>query len=125
MALDKSKKGSKRKKKVLKSRVRKIKPKSDDGEPKELPFEVPLIDFGNLGNKREVRDKLFRGLTDVGFLVLTNHGIPDELINRVYDQATNFYSTTHEQRMRVTNQVGSQMIHEGSAFTPTPFANSP
>mgnify|MGYP000074744007 CR=1 FL=1 len=46
---------------------------------------------------KDLQDVLFNGLTDIGFLVLTNHGIPDELIKKVYKISTDFYSTTHEE----------------------------
>lgn len=98
----------------------------DQDEPKEpeLPFEVPIIDFGNIATDKGTQDLLFRGLTDVGFLILDNHGIPQELIDQVHRLSTQFYSATHEQRMRVTNE-SKIMKHEGSAFTTTPFLNSP
>ena len=100
-----------------------------DGKPKlveipdELPFEVPIIDYKNLPTDKSIQDKLFKGLTDVGFLVLANHGMPDALIKKVHKISTQFYSCTHEQRVRVAKE-SKIMMHEGSAFTTTPFKNS-
>ena len=106
-----------------------IKRAETDGKPKlvevpdELPFEVPIIDYKNLPSDKSIQDKLFKGLTDVGFLVLANHGMPDALIKKVHKISTQFYSCTHEQRIRVANE-SKIMMHEGSAFTTTPFKNS-
>lgn len=117
-------------------KVRRIKPKSFEAldgsistKPNEfathaIDFHVPDIDFGNLKEK-EVQDTLFRGLTDVGFLILSNHGIEDELIQKVYKVSTDFYSGTHEERMRMTDREGSLLISEGSAFTDEPYTTSP
>ena len=51
---------------------------------------IPLIDL-SLG-RQEVADALAATLEHVGFFIVVNHGVPQDLIRRVFDEAERFHA---------------------------------
>lgn len=57
---------------------------------------VPTIDLGpyfegSTDGKQQVAEAVDRACQDIGFLVTTNHGIPTELVDRVYNLSRQFF----------------------------------
>jgi isopenicillin N synthase-like dioxygenase len=73
--------------------------------------EIPLIDLAPLRNglagAREIAPRLNRALEDTGFLIIVNHGVPKDLIERTFAEAKRFHDqpleTKHALRMNAHN----------------------
>ena len=65
--------------------------------PAELPFtRIPIVDFGEFihggaGQQREVAAQIGDACAHVGFMYLVNHGIPNELVDRVFRLAEELF----------------------------------
>jgi len=74
---------------------------------KRLPFsEIPVIDFGPFLNgadeaREEVAARIGAACREAGFFYLKNHGIPDELFDRVYAEARRFFSLPESKKREV------------------------
>ncbi|XP_071520189.1 uncharacterized protein [Panulirus ornatus] len=63
--------------------------------------KIPLVDLGQLGleHKEEPRQEelqrvarqLHEAFRDIGFVYLTNHGVPDHQLNRLYESSSSFF----------------------------------
>ena len=67
---------------------------------------IPLIDLapisdGSLSGARQIAPELRRALEDIGFLMIINHGVPQDLIDRTFAQAKRF----HDQDMAAKRAV--------------------
>ncbi|ETW84068.1 hypothetical protein HETIRDRAFT_314440, partial [Heterobasidion irregulare TC 32-1] len=60
-------------------------------------FKIPLIDFskyrqaGSLSEKRNVADEIVKGFTEVGFIYLQGHGIPNATIKNAFSKSEDFF----------------------------------
>ena len=76
-----------------------------------MQTEIPLIDLAPLENgltgAREIAPRLNRALEDTGFLIIVNHGVPQDLIERTFAEAKRFHDQPMEtklnQRMNAHN----------------------
>ena len=65
--------------------------------PAELPFtRIPIVDFGEFihggaKQQREVAAQIGDACAHVGFMYLVNHGIPNELVDRVFRLAEELF----------------------------------
>lgn len=61
--------------------------------PKQDAFRIPIIDFNKYRNasttaeKEQTAQDVVRGFTEVGFIYLSNHGIPDETVLQTFQKA--------------------------------------
>ncbi len=60
-------------------------------------MNIPVVDLaafvhGNAAQKQEFVAQLGKAYEDVGFVAVKNHGIPDELINKLYTDAASFFT---------------------------------
>lgn len=65
--------------------------------------EVPLIDFapflsGDAAAKKAVADEIGEACEEVGFFMLTSHGVSQESIDDVFSQARRFFAQPREKR---------------------------
>ena len=65
--------------------------------------EIPLIDFapflnGTDEDRQKVSSQIGHACRNVGFFYLSNHGVPLLVIERVYEQATRFFSQSTEEK---------------------------
>ena len=57
-------------------------------------FRIPIIDFSKYRNAKTAAEKeqtaqdVVRGFTDVGFIYLSNHGIPDETVKVAFQKVS-------------------------------------
>lgn len=55
-------------------------------------FRIPIIDFSkyrhasSTAEKEQTAQDVVRGFTDVGFIYLSNHGIPDETVKQTFQK---------------------------------------
>ncbi|XP_077870010.1 uncharacterized protein LOC144362823 [Saccoglossus kowalevskii] len=77
---------------------------------------TPVIDFTAYGLQRESPDEeCFRKLVDevhyalktIGFLYLTNHGIPQTLIDNAFHQSANFFTLPTETKLKYSRPDNS------------------
>lgn len=86
-------------------------------EAKRVPFDsIPLIDLGpfRTGGREErarVADEIGAACRNVGFFYVTNHGVPQELIDRVFGQSRRFFALPDDEKMRV--HIGKSPNHRG------------
>ena len=61
---------------------------------------VDLADFisGNSEKKKKFVEKLGKAFEEVGFVAVRNHGIPDELIDKLYNNVQQFFSLPSEKK---------------------------
>ncbi|KAH9850755.1 Clavaminate synthase-like protein [Lenzites betulinus] len=70
----------------------------------ENTFRIPLIDFSKYRNassvaeKEETANDIVRGFTEVGFIYLTNHGIPQETVQGAFEQSAEFFRLPYEKK---------------------------
>ncbi|KAI0832597.1 Clavaminate synthase-like protein [Trametes gibbosa] len=70
----------------------------------ENTFRIPLIDFGKYLNASSIAEKeqtaqdIVRGFTEVGFIYLNNHGIPQETVQQAFEQSAEFFKLPHEKK---------------------------
>ncbi|KAH9943282.1 Clavaminate synthase-like protein [Epithele typhae] len=67
-------------------------------------FRIPIIDFSkyrhatSAAQKAETAQEIVRGFTDVGFIYLTNHGIPDETVKGAFQKSAEFFRMPIEKK---------------------------
>ncbi len=72
----------------------------------QLAHPIPLIDLaplaeGDLPGARAVAPALRVALEETGFLVITNHGVPQELIDATFTEAKRFHDQSLEAKLAV------------------------
>lgn len=70
--------------------------------------DIPLIDIAALvdgSDPQQVASEIGRSCEEVGFFYITNHGVPSELIERMYTYSKRFFALPFEskQELNVTN----------------------
>jgi isopenicillin N synthase-like dioxygenase len=82
---------------------------------RSLPFDhIPAIDMGPFldGSDRPgVAGRIGRACRDVGFLYLTNHGIPAELVDAAMAQARQFFDLPDERKLAI--HIANSPAHRG------------
>src|ERR1700738_2840667 len=67
---------------------------------------IPAIDLsplrrGSEGDKREVSRRIDAALTEIGFFIVTGHGVSQDLIMAAREQAIAFFALPEEEKMKV------------------------
>jgi isopenicillin N synthase-like dioxygenase len=78
-----------------------------------MASSVPLIDLdpwfhGTAGGRAQVATDIDRALQDSGFLLITGHGVPDELRERTRTSARRFFALPEETKAAYTVSVGGR-----------------
>ncbi|MEP1583550.1 MAG: 2-oxoglutarate and iron-dependent oxygenase domain-containing protein, partial [Marinobacter sp.] len=81
---------------------------------------VPTIDLapyfeGTPEGKAQVAKEVDRACKDIGFLVITNHGIPSELVDRVYSLSRKFFNQPMIEKRKV-DRPSPDMVRGYSAI---------
>jgi len=68
-------------------------------------MSIPVVDLsefisGDFSSKASFVQQLGKAYEDVGFVAVKNHGVPDELITRIYDYVQQFFSLPLEQKLK-------------------------
>jgi isopenicillin N synthase-like dioxygenase len=66
--------------------------------------EVPILDLSNLQAGlpyEELATKLRLSCINIGFAYIVNHGVPEELIDRMFDVSRRFFSLPTEEKLKV------------------------
>lgn len=84
---------------------------------------VPVIDIGGLGDgacRAAVVAEIGAACERVGFMVITGHGVPGELITRMYETSREFFEFPLEHKLRYAAPSGNPYRGYGSveAFGP-------
>ncbi|CAN1145259.1 Feruloyl CoA ortho-hydroxylase F6H1-3 [Linum perenne] len=58
---------------------------------------IPIIDVSNWDDP-QVQDSIFQAATQLGFFQIINHGIPNQVLDKVIDSAHAFYSLPNDER---------------------------
>jgi len=97
-------------------------------------LHVPVIDLGPYlagtpEGKREVARQVGQACRDIGFLVISGHGIPEDLIKKTHALSAEFFALPHMEKLKVDRPAPDQVRGysavggEGLAFSldePTP-----
>ncbi len=75
---------------------------------------VPIIDLspylgGTPEGKRSVAAEVKKACEDIGFLIVSGHGVPDTLINETYDTAKAFFARPLSEKMAVERPAPDQV----------------
>lgn len=76
--------------------------------------KVPIIDVspfleGTPEGKQKVAEEVGRACRDIGFLVITGHGVADALIQQTYDTSKAFFDLPEEEKMKVERPAPDQV----------------
>jgi isopenicillin N synthase-like dioxygenase len=74
---------------------------------------IPIIDVGPFlagaaGSANALASEIVRTCLDTGFLVITNHGVPQEIINRAFAAAASFFALDEASKLAL--KVGKENI---------------
>ncbi|EJF62419.1 Clavaminate synthase-like protein [Dichomitus squalens LYAD-421 SS1] len=70
----------------------------------EDAFRIPIIDFSKYrdaataAEKERTAEEVVRGFTDVGFVYLSNHGIPQETVQQAFQKSAEFFKLPIEKK---------------------------
>jgi len=72
----------------------------------DVPTDVPIIDMspafaGGLEGRRKVAEAIDEACREIGFLIITGHGISDDLCERVLAMSREFFDLPAEEKLRV------------------------
>jgi isopenicillin N synthase-like dioxygenase len=78
--------------------------------------EIPVIDIapllqGDAGARAEVAARIGKACREIGFFYIINHGVPAELIARVYAEAERFFSQSEAEKTQIAIEKSS--VHRG------------
>lgn len=73
---------------------------------------VPVIDIspfrqGNQRARQEVADAVRQACEQIGFLVITGHGIPEATIENLYSRGRDFFSLTSAEKLEIEKPAGT------------------
>nr|XP_053649658.1 uncharacterized protein LOC128700464 isoform X2 [Cherax quadricarinatus] len=101
-------------------RVGQLRITSDLLQPMSPQRKIPVVDLGQLGlgwdkeasqeELQRVARQLHEAFTDIGCAYLTNHGVPDDLVSRVFNSGSAFFRLDQSQKDRYAKNVKT---HEG------------
>src|SRR5437867_3362503 len=84
---------------------------------KRVPLEeVPVIDFGPFlkgtpAERKEVALEIGRACRDIGFFYIINHGVPQQLIGRIFAEAKRFFALPLERKAEIA--IEKSPCHRG------------
>ncbi|KAI9768194.1 MAG: hypothetical protein M1840_005024 [Geoglossum simile] len=78
-------------------------PQAANAAVSEDSLFIPLIDFspflhGGSDDKLSVAKSMTDGFKDAGFVYIKNHGVPQEIIDRVFSESVKFFARPQEQK---------------------------
>ena len=78
--------------------------------------EIPIIDFGPMleddpASHIKVAAELRDACVNVGFFYLKNHGVPQEIIDRVFSEGERFFAKPEEEKLKV--HINKSDFHRG------------
>ncbi|TKA81615.1 hypothetical protein B0A55_03553 [Friedmanniomyces simplex] len=92
-----------------------------DRSPDIVSGAIPIVDFSRWHTNTSKADQfsVARDLTDacrtVGFVYITNHGLPQPLLDQAFNAAKRLFSLTHEEKMQAPHPDGPE-VHRGYSF---------
>ena len=77
-------------------------------------LHVPVIDItpyreGTPEGKAEVAEQIGQACRDIGFLVVSGHGIPEDLISKTYDVSKEFFELPHSEKIKADRPAPDQV----------------
>ena len=77
-------------------------------------LHVPVIDItpyreGTPEGKAAVAEQIGQACRDIGFLVVSGHGIPEDLIGKTYDVSKEFFELPHSEKMKADRPAPDQV----------------
>ena len=78
------------------------------GYGEEVDRDIPQIDMSDYFNrKEEITDALWDAATGIGFFQLTNHGIPQELIDEAFLLSAGFFDLSADTKAQYPLKPGT------------------
>ena len=70
------------------------------------PANIPVVDFAqflsnNAPQRQQAVEEIFQACRDVGFLYLSNHGIPTSAIEQIFEQSRTFFELPLNQKQQL------------------------
>ena len=78
--------------------------------PKPAEF-IPVIDLQasfstDLSDRQAVAREIHKAARDTGFFYISNHGVPDEVLDRHLDLARKFFEQPYDQKIKIDGTGG-------------------
>jgi isopenicillin N synthase-like dioxygenase len=69
----------------------------------EASLEIPLIDFshflsGDPAAKQRTAQEVLAGFQNAGFIYLSNHGVPDDVVKKTFAESIKFFERPREEK---------------------------
>ncbi|GMN58969.1 hypothetical protein TIFTF001_028070 [Ficus carica] len=99
-----------------------IDPNHDHPTLLEQPeVQIPVIDFsllvsGSPDQRSKVIDELSKACENWGFFIVTNHGVPESLMDGVIDGCRDFFDLSEEEKMEFVGKDVLDPIRCGTSF---------
>ena len=76
-------------------------------------LHVPVIDLtpyreGTPAGKAAVAAQISQACRDIGFLVVSGHGVPEDLVRRTHDVSKAFFELPHGEKMKIERPTPDQ-----------------
>ena len=74
----------------------------------EIERDVPQIDMSDFFNrKEEISEALWKAATEIGFFQLTNHGIPQAMVDEAFEMSAKFFDLPKEVKAQYPLKPGT------------------
>ncbi|MEM9629065.1 MAG: 2-oxoglutarate and iron-dependent oxygenase domain-containing protein [Pseudomonadota bacterium] len=74
----------------------------------EIERDIPQIDMSDFSRRKpEITEALWQAATDIGFFQLTNHGIPQTLVDEAFDASAGFFALPAETKQQYPLKPGT------------------
>ncbi|KAM3569081.1 hypothetical protein VYU27_008809 [Nannochloropsis oceanica] len=94
---------------------------SSSSSSSEYASYIPIIDLsplhdGSMAGKQKVAQAIKLACEDVGFFIITHHGVPPSIIHNAWAAATEFFDLPTEEKEKSVKMEGSQYPYGYSGF---------
>ena len=82
---------------------------------------VPIVDFADFradadpGTRMKIAQKLVAASRDVGFVYITNYGVPDDVLAKAFEISKKYFDLPQDQKMKAPHPEGWQ-VHRGYSW---------
>jgi isopenicillin N synthase-like dioxygenase len=89
--------------------------------PQQAPDSIPIVDFAEFSpdapkaTRKRIAEELVRACREVGFVYITNHGVPAKKLDRAFSVSRDFYNLPLESKKLAPHPPG-WAVHRGYSW---------
>ncbi|KAK2968657.1 hypothetical protein RJ640_012500 [Escallonia rubra] len=91
-------------------------PLASDQEDSIPAIDYSLLTSGTPDQRSKVIDELGKACEEWGFFLLVNHGVPETLIDKVFDASNEFFNLSEEEKQNFDGKNALDPIRCGTSF---------